>query len=223
LNVAAACSFSLCAMVIVASSSITSTGRPSEASSGVPATIEAGNAVPVTSARCAQATSRAAERAPAIPARSASSIPSSTRRHVVSEATGPNTFGLINKGGDVADALSAIGDHHRDIGQYPARIVHCLRRHPAGEHRRQLPGQRRGIGQIGQQARPGVRHHTDTISRDFNGRTNTGSVHAEGAFLFEDPEPLTRSESPTGQALSLTYTPTPSLDLGKSGLVSCER
>jgi hypothetical protein len=43
-------------------------------------------------------------------------------------------------------------------------------------------------------------------------------VHVEGAFLFGDPEPSTSSESPTGKALSLIYTPAPPLDLEEPGL-----
>jgi hypothetical protein len=35
----------------------------------------------------------------------------------------------------------------------------------------------------------------------------------EGAFLFEDPEPSTSSESHTGKALSIIYTPSDRRDL----------
>ncbi len=93
LNVAAACSFSECAIVMVASSSITSTGRPSRDSNGAPHTSDAGSAVPLTSARSAQATSRAVALAASIAFSSASPIAPSTRQHVESEATDPNTPG----------------------------------------------------------------------------------------------------------------------------------
>jgi hypothetical protein len=64
-----------------------------------------------------------------------------------------------------------------------------------------------------------MRHDTDAVGRHFDTRASTSSVHAEGAFLFGDPEPSTSSESPTGKALSIIYTPTPALDLEEPGAV----
>ena len=46
----------------------------------------------------------------------------------------PEHRSLIGKRRDVADALPAIGQHHRHINQYPPRIVHGLRHGPSGEH-----------------------------------------------------------------------------------------
>jgi hypothetical protein len=91
LKVAAVRSFSECVTTMVASSSITSTGRPSPSSSGMPATSDAGNACPLCSARCAHATARARARACAISSRSALVIAFSSRQQVESEATGPKT------------------------------------------------------------------------------------------------------------------------------------
>jgi hypothetical protein len=83
--------FSLCATTMVASSSMISTERPSRSSSGIPATSDARSVCPLASARCAQVISRATAPAAAMPSISAGLIEFSTRQHVESEATGPNT------------------------------------------------------------------------------------------------------------------------------------
>ena len=130
----------------------------------MPATSDAGNACPLCSARCAHATARARARACAIASRSALAIASSTRQQVESDATGPNTRGLVSQRGDVADGLAAVGDHHRQIGQHPAGIMRGLRRRTVREHRRQLRRQRGLVGQIGEQPRARMRHDTGAIS-----------------------------------------------------------
>jgi hypothetical protein len=63
-------------------------------------------------------------------------------------------LGLVGQRGDVADALPAIGEHHRHIHHHPPRIVRRLRRRASREHRRQLRRKRRPIRKIGQQPRP---------------------------------------------------------------------
>jgi hypothetical protein len=68
-----------------------------------------------------------------------------------------------------------------------------------------------------------MRHDTNAISGHFNGGTSTGSVHAEGAFLFGESTVSATTESLTGQALSIIYTLTPRVDLGESGLISSVR
>jgi len=65
-----------------------------------------------------------------------------------------------------------------------------------------------------------MRHDTNTVSGHLNSRATTSSVHVESAFLFRDPEPSASSESPTGKALSLIYTPNNPRDLEESGLGS---
>jgi hypothetical protein len=62
-----------------------------------------------------------------------------------------------------------------------------------------------------------VRHDARAVSEDFDLWASTSNVHAEGAFLFADPEPSTRSESRTGKALSIIYTPTLQLILQSQG------
>jgi len=63
-----------------------------------------------------------------------------------------------------------------------------------------------------------MRHDTNTIGRHLDSRTSTGNVHVEGAFLSADSKPSASSESPTGQALSIIYTPSGAFDLEESGL-----
>ncbi len=67
----------------------------------------------------------------------------------------PEHPGLIGQHRDVADALRAIRDRDRQIAQHPSRIVRGLRR---GQRPRQSAGQRRRVGQIGQQPGARVRH-----------------------------------------------------------------
>ncbi len=131
----------------------------------------------------------------------------------------PEHTRLITERGDIADALPAISDHHRQIAQHPTRVVRRLRRGPTGEHRRQLRGQRGPVRQISQQPRPRVRHDTITVSRHHNRRASTSSVHLESAFPFGINEPSASSESPTGKALSHIYTPTTPVDLEEPGLM----
>lgn len=83
-----------------------------------------------------------------------------------------------------------------------------VRRLPPSEDRRQPRGQHRAISNIGQQPRPDVRHDTDPVSGHLDTRASTSSVHLESAFLFIDSESSANSESLTGQALSIIYTPT---------------
>jgi hypothetical protein len=77
---------------------------------------------------------------------------------VASEATGPNSASWSASTAMSLIAIGAIGDRDRQIDQDPSRIMSWPRpAHPV-ECPAQLGGQRRGVGQIGQQPRPGVRH-----------------------------------------------------------------
>jgi hypothetical protein len=58
-------------------------------------------------------------------------------------------------------SLIAIGD--RQIDQDPSRIMSWPQSAHPVECPTQLDGQRRGVGQIGQQPRPGVRHDPGPI------------------------------------------------------------
>jgi uncharacterized protein YbjT (DUF2867 family) len=60
--------------------------------------------------------------------------------------------------------------------------------------------------------------YPDTISGDLDRRASTSSMHVESAFPFAGSEPSTSSESRTGQALSIIYTPDNRRDLEEPGL-----
>jgi hypothetical protein len=60
--------------------------------------------------------------------------------------------------------------------------------------------------------------YPDTISGDLDRRASTSSMHVESAFPFAGSEPSTSSESHTGQALSIIYTPDNRRDLEEPGL-----
>jgi len=106
----------------------------------------------VISARWAQATSRA--RGPTSSYRAQPGLVEGlqqpparrVRRHVAEQA------GLVDQDRDVVDRLRAISDGHREIGQDPAGVVAGSWPTQPGQHLRQLAGQRRGIGQVGEQA-----------------------------------------------------------------------
>ena len=100
-------------------------------SSGMPATSDAGSALPGLLGPLRPRHRTRAPRGPAaIASRSASLIESSTRQQVESEATGPNTAAWSASVAMSLIALTAVGDHHRQIGQHPARIMRGLRRRP---------------------------------------------------------------------------------------------
>jgi hypothetical protein len=113
---------------------------------------------------------------------------------------------------------SAVAEHHRHIHHLP-RIVRGLRRAARRKHRRQLRGQRRAIRKIGQRPRPDMRPDTSPVRGHLDSRATTSSVHIESAFPCGDPGSSTSSESLTGQALSIIYTPYSRRDLEESGLV----
>jgi uncharacterized protein YbjT (DUF2867 family) len=62
--------------------------------------------------------------------------------------------------------------------------------------------------------------YPNTISGDLDRRASTSSRHVESGFPFAGSEPSTSSESHTGQALSIIYTPDNRRDLEEPGLRS---
>ena len=77
----------------------------------------------------APASSQNRPRAVACAERSASSIPGSVairstiRNAVESDATAPEQRVLLPDRAEVRDALAAVGEHHREIADHPARIM----------------------------------------------------------------------------------------------------
>ena len=106
------------------------------------------------------------------PGRCAASIRSSTSRHiVVVEAFAPeHMLAIAAQLPDPVDAVRAVGDRGRQIGEHLPGCMHP--RAPVGvrQHRGDLRRQPGQVGQLAQHAHPGVRHHTMAVRRHFHPR-----------------------------------------------------
>jgi hypothetical protein len=87
---------------------------------------------------------------------------------------------LVAQDRQVGKAVTAVGQHHRQVPQ------HC-RVGVATPSTRLLPAQRLGqpnpVGQLPQQRCPGMAHHPGGISGDFEAGRPVGSLHPQGALL----------------------------------------
>ena len=79
------------------------------------------------------------------------------------------------------DRFGTVGDRDREIDQHPSRIVPGLAAASTVEGLGQLGGQRRLIGQVGQQPGPGVRHDPGSVRGHRDLRTGRCSLHLESA------------------------------------------
>jgi len=66
---------------------------------------------------------------------------------------------------DVGDRLTAIGEHHRHIGQNPAPIM-AREKRPPRQRGRELTSQTRPVGQKPQASTAGTGHHAGPITRN---------------------------------------------------------
>jgi hypothetical protein len=76
---------------------------------------------------------------------------------------------LIGQHLNVADRRRAVGDRHRHIDQHPARIVTSPALPQPPGRLRQRRGQPGPVGELGQQHRPGMRHHALAVGSDRRG------------------------------------------------------
>jgi hypothetical protein len=92
-------------------------------------------------------------------------------------------LGLVAQGGQVAEAVAAVGQQHRKVAQHSADLVAM----PAGLTLAGPPAERGGqpqpVGQLAQQRRAGVADHTLAVGGDLKDRTWAGSLHPQGALL----------------------------------------
>jgi hypothetical protein len=79
-------------------------------------------------------------------------------------------LGLVAQDGQVAQAVAAIGQQHRKVAQHPAGLVAMPAGLPLTGPPAQGSGQSKPVGQLGQQRRPGMAHHTGAVGGDFEAR-----------------------------------------------------
>jgi hypothetical protein len=91
---------------------------------------------------------------------------------------------LVTQQSQVSDRLAAVGEHHRQVDGDPAGIVAGAPWPQSAQHAGEGGGQAGGIGEISQQAGPGVADQSPTVGRDDKPGTRPGSAHAEIAFLL---------------------------------------
>jgi hypothetical protein len=87
-----------------------------------------------------------------------SSIASKTRQAVGGRGHLPEEIGLLSQGGQVGDALPAVGQGHRQVHQHSSRVVAAAPRHQLGQRVRESRVQPATLRHLGQQPAPGVAH-----------------------------------------------------------------
>jgi hypothetical protein len=91
-------------------------------------------------------------------------------------------FRLVAQGGQVAQALATIGQHHRPVTQHGrVRVPMGARLVPV-----QRPGQPEPVGQLPQQRRAGMADHAGDVGGDFEAGRRVGSLHPQDALLDRD-------------------------------------
>jgi hypothetical protein len=107
---------------------------------------------------------------------------------------------MIRQRLDVADRHGAVGNRDGHIDQHPPRVVAgAAFPQPVGgltQRRRQTDP----VSELGQQHRPGVRHHPGPVRRDDRRRATRCTVHARSASLVRRSWSLskTRISNKTG-------------------------
>jgi hypothetical protein len=110
-------------LVRVHSTTVASTSSTGPGQSRPPAVQAGRGRSRPASARSSRARSRACARASRTRASAASSTASSIRHVVAVDATGPDTVGWSRSTRQVTDRFAAVGEHRRQIGEHPSRVV----------------------------------------------------------------------------------------------------
>jgi hypothetical protein len=131
----------------------------------------------------------------------------SSRQAVGVEATGQNTSPWSRRTASSVIVSPPSGEHHRQVGGDPARIMPGPARPKRPERSGVRACQPGGIGKIRQQPCPGVTHPC-TVSGDMELGTRTDTLHAESAFRLDRQNPSTRFIVPAQKALSRYRTET---------------
>jgi hypothetical protein len=114
---------------------------------------------------------------------------------------------LVTQHVDVSDRFTAVGQHHRHIGQHLAPIMARHERAPR-QGNRELTGEPGPVGQKPQASTTGMGRHARPIARYRQPRRPRSTLHLRSAFQFGDLETSKSQEFLTGQALPCIYTPT---------------
>jgi hypothetical protein len=118
----------------------------------------------------------------------------------------PEHLVLVAQHVDVRDRLTAVGDHHGQIDQHPAPVMHRPPPSP-GQRTRHSARQPRAISQHPQQRRADMRHHTRTVRGDPQILRPRRRLHFGSASLQRNLSMSQSQVSLTGEVLSLIYTP----------------
>ena len=90
---------------------------------------------------------------------------------------------LVAQHRQIRDRLTAIGQHHRHVGQHPATIMTTTTL-PGRRHRhRQRPAQPDRVSHISEQSRPDMIRHTRAATSDLQPRPPTITLHHGSALL----------------------------------------
>jgi hypothetical protein len=104
---------------------------------------------------------------------------------------------LIPQRRQVTQRVPAISDHHRQVGQHPARKVGRRERLVCIQQRIRPPGRQPGLhGQLAQQRHPGPRHQTGAVRADLDPPRSSVTLHLRGAFLFWELRTLDKPDFP---------------------------
>jgi hypothetical protein len=94
-------------------------------------------------------------------------------------------LGLVAQHGQVAQAVAAVGQQHRQVPQHRTRPMAV----PAALGATCPPAQRGGqpepVGQLHQQRRPGMAGDPIAVAGDVEPRRRLGSLHPQGALLSQ--------------------------------------
>ena len=120
------------------------------------------------------------------------------RRHLTEQRL------LLADRAEIGHALAAVGEHHRQIADHPARVMAATALLQARQPQRQRPRQPELVGDLRQQRAARVRHQTRSVRRDIYGYRASITHHLQG----EPPSSGFRTSTTQESLLSRT-TPRP--------------
>ncbi|MFD5730936.1 hypothetical protein ACFWMT_33145, partial [Streptomyces sp. NPDC058368] len=110
---------------------------------------------------------------------------------------------MIAQHGQIRDRLTAVGDHHSEIGGDPARIMSGPARLKWPESGGVGGGQPGGVSEVRQQPCLSMPDHPRTIGTDMDLGTQPDSLHAESALRLDRKNPSARFIVPGQEGTSV--------------------